>query len=72
MKRFLIAVLIGLILVLTVGTSMALAASPDGIYIAPGNDVMIIPDSDGISDGPPDIVIKTKAGPRPPNHAPPG
>ena len=72
MKRLVITLILGLVLVLTLGSSVALAASPDYIFVDPGNKVIIVPDSDGIPDGPPDITIKTPQGARPPDHTPPG
>ena len=72
MKRLVIALILGLVLVLTLGSSVALAASPDHIYVSPGSGAIVVPDSDGINDGPPDITIKTRQGSRPPDHAPPG
>ena len=70
MKRIVIALILALMLMMTVGTSVALAgAPPDTILIDPGQSVTII--KGNVKDGPPDILVKTPHGPRPPDYVPP-
>ena len=73
MKRVVFALLLGLMLMMTVGTSVALAAgSPDAILIDPDNpEQRVIIIKDDVKDGPPDILIKTPNGARPPDGIPP-
>jgi len=70
MKRLVIALILAMVLMMTVGTSVALAASPDAILVDPGEGVTILPDSDGIPDGPPDILVKTPHGAKPKDGVP--
>jgi len=73
-KRLLLAVLLGLILMMTVGTSIVSAgAPPDAILVDPDNHSPQTPViiKDNIKDGPPDILIKTPHGPKPKDDIPP-
>jgi len=74
MKRLLVALILALALMLTIGASIASArGAPGAILVAPGpgGDVVIIPPEEG-DTAPPDILIKTPNGPRPREHIPPG
>ncbi len=74
MKRIVIALILALMLMMTVGTSVALATgSPDTILIDPNSnpDQIVLIIEDDVKDGPPDILVKTPHGPRPPDDCPP-
>ena len=72
-KRLVIALILALMLMMTVGTSVVLAAGPpDVIFIDPDNpEQRVIIIKDDAKDGPPDILVKTPNGARPPNDIPP-
>ena len=93
MKRFLVALLIGSFLAMTVGMVAAMAGGPpnsilvdpdDGVVlflfradtypgfviVSPGNGLNAFLPYDGAA--PPDLLVKTPHGPRPPAGIPPG
>ena len=74
MKRLIIALILGLVLSMLLGTSVASAgAPPDIILVDPDNHEPQTPliIKDDVKDGPPDILIKTPNGARPPGGIPP-
>lgn len=72
MRRIAIALLLGLVLSMLLGTSVVSAgAPPDAILIDPDNpDHRVVITKDDVKDGVPDILIKTPHGPKPKDGVP--